>query len=115
VDAPTKKRPVPSSAAADAERRKIGKVVHDDRGNASVRWDDAPAEYQRPKLEVLNEGGATPRSEQGCNPYAQRGAGTTLRSAPVAPGSRTRTDLRRLSEHIKRMRELEALKRDDQG
>lgn len=109
-------RPSASAAAdADAERRRIGKVVHDDRGNASVRWDDAPADYERTKLELVSESGPTPRSEQGCNPYAQRGLGTTLHSAPSPSSARTtRTDLRRLSEHIKQMRELEARKREDQ-
>lgn len=61
---------------------------------------------------MLSEFGPTPRSEQGCNPYAQRGAGVTVRTPPE-PASRTqRTDLRKLSEHIKLMRELEARKRD---
>ena len=111
MDANTK-RPVRNSSAQDAERRRIGKVIHDDRGNASVKWDDAPADYERTKLEVVSDSGPTPRSEQGCNPYAQRGAGVTVRSA-AEPGARTtRTDLRKLSEHIKLMRELEARKRN---
>jgi hypothetical protein len=112
VDEPTKK-PVRPSSSAEAQRRRIGRVVHDDRGNASVRWDDAPLDYERPKLELLNEAGPTPRSEHGCDPYAQRGSGATLRTGtdPATTGSRPRTDLRRLSEHIKLMRELEARKR----
>lgn len=88
-------------------------VVHDDRGNASVRWRDAPGDYERTKLELLNEGGPTPRSAQGCDPYFQRGVGNTLRSDGGGDQQpRRRTDLRRLSEHIKLMRELEARKRD---
>lgn len=100
------------SSAQDAERRRIGKVIHDDRGNASVKWDDAPADYERTKLELVSDFGPTPRSEQGCNPYAQRGTGVTLRSTPERTARTTRTDLRKLSEHIKLMRELEARKRD---
>jgi hypothetical protein len=103
---------VPLSSAQDAERRRIGKVIHDDRGNASVKWDDAPADYERTKLEVLSDSGPTPRSEQGCNPYAQRGAGVTVRTKPEPTARTTRTDLRKLSEHIKLMRDLEARKRD---
>jgi hypothetical protein len=106
---------VPITSAQDAERRRIGKVIHDDRGNASVKWDDAPADYERTKLELVSDSGPTPRSEQGCNPYAQRGAGVTARTAPepTARSARTtRTDLRKLSEHIKLMRELEARKLD---
>jgi hypothetical protein len=86
--------------------------VHDDRGNASVRWREAPQDYERPVLEVVREQGATPRSEEGCNPYNQRGDGTTLRQLPAAAPRPARTDLRRLSEHIKKMRELEARRRD---
>jgi len=69
--------------------------------------------YQRTKLEVLDDAGPTPSSEQGCNPYAQRGAGSTLRAPSEDTQRRTRTDLRKLSEHIKKMRELEARKRSD--
>ena len=107
------KKPVRPSSSAEAQRRRVGTVVHDDRGNASVRWDDAPSDYERTKLELLNEAGPTPGSAQGCDPYAQRGTGTTLRSGSdtATTGTRPRTDLRRLSEHIKLMRELEARKR----
>lgn len=114
MTSPTTKRPERTILTAESERRKIGKVVHDDRGNASVHFDDAPAHYQRTKLELQNEAGPRPSSEQGCNPYAQRGAGTTLRHAGTPPATRPRTDLRRLSEHIKQMRELQARKREEQ-
>ena len=113
MDRSTKKteRPV---TGTEAERRRVGTVVHDDRGNASVRWYDAPGDYARPKLELLNEGGPTPRSPQGCDPYFQRGSGNTLRSGAGAGNKEPRrTDLRRLSEHIKLMRELQARKRDE--
>jgi hypothetical protein len=102
------------SAGTEAERRRVGTVVHDDRGNASVHWRDAPDDYERTKLEVLSEAGPTPRSERGCDPYFQRGTGSTLRAGGSGAGNepRRRTDLRRLSEHIKLMRELEARKRD---
>jgi hypothetical protein len=78
-----------------------------------VRWRDAPADYERTKLELLNDAGPSPRAEQGCDPYAQRGIGSTARGADdTASTARRRPDLRRLSEHIKLMRELEARKRD---
>jgi hypothetical protein len=79
----------------DAERRRIGKVVHDDRGNASVKWLDAPSDYQRPVLELARE--------ESSNSYAH---GATRSTAS------TRTDLRKLSEWIKMMRELEERKRN---
>jgi hypothetical protein len=88
----------------EAERRRVGKVVHDDRGNAMVEWEGAPADYQRTVLEVVNDGHSARVSEDDCNPYAQR--------VPRAnTGATTRTDLRKLSEWIKKMRELEERKR----
>jgi hypothetical protein len=89
--------------------------VHDDRGTARVEWQDAPADYERPKLEVedyddtvrrlaiLNEGAADP-----FNPYDQKAA---PRRAPAAPAPKR--DLRKLSEWIKMMRGLEAPKPDE--
>jgi hypothetical protein len=88
----------------EAERRRIGKVVHDDRGNASVRWVDAPADYQRPVLELAGDGAPAHQRKGGFTPYAPGATRTTATS--------TRTDLRKLSEWIKMMRELEARKRN---
>jgi hypothetical protein len=103
VDEFTKRKP-PGSAAPPAERRRIGTVVHDDRGNASLKWRDAPADHERPVLEVLGESSLTVRNEETYDPYARRAART-------GGGSGTRTDLRKLSEWIKMMRELEARKK----
>jgi hypothetical protein len=102
------KRPARPQTNPDAERRKVGRVVHDDRGNASVDWRDAPADYDRPVLEVLDVPGLSIKSEESCDPYAHRDA----RSAG-AGGSRT--DLRKLSEWIKMMREREQRKRRSGG
>jgi len=109
----SKKKPVtPRETPEAAERRRVGLVVHDDRGNASVSWRDAPADYERPVLEVLgnnNTGLSIKSDETSYDPYANR---TPERRAS---GSSGRTDLRKLSEHIKRMRELEARKRESSG
>jgi hypothetical protein len=102
----------------DAERRRIGKVVHDDRGNASVRWLDAPSDYQRPVLEVTRDSAPARKPEESFNPYAHGATRSTASSTPsTATGTRstaagTRTDLRKLSEWIKMMRELEERKRN---
>ena len=102
----------------DAERRRIGKVVHDDRGNASVRWLDAPSDYQRPVLEVARDSAPARNREESFNPYAHGATRSTASSTPsTATGTRstaasTRTDLRKLSEWIKMMRELEERKRN---
>ena len=91
------------------ERRRLSRVRHDDRGNAYVEWLDAPAELvERPKLEIQRDPGElqldTERSA--CNPYSND-SGAARKS-----GNTTRTDLRKLSEWIKLMRELEDRKRN---
>ena len=85
--------------------------MHDDRGNASVKWEDAPADHERVVLEVLDDGRSARGVENDFNPYAQR-----VPRERGGTGNTTRTDLRRLSEWIKKMRELEERKRnrDDQ-
>jgi hypothetical protein len=100
-----------------ANRRRFGKVVHDDRGCASVEWQDAPENYVRPVLELENGGKAQNRvkivrererplsiaKQDAFNPYQ--------RSAPgEPPQGGARRDLRKLSKWIKLMRELEEKK-----
>ena len=104
MNQPTKTGPIPPDALPDAERRRIVTVVHDDRGNASVRWDDAPADYQRPVLELAGDSAPASKPEEGFNPYAP--------GATPSTGTTTRTDLRKLSEWIKLMREIEEGKRN---
>ena len=94
------------------ERRRLSRVRHDDRGNAYVEWVDAPADLvARPKLEIQRESGELQLDTQrsAYNPYAnESGAGRKS-------GNTTRTDLRKLSEWIKMMRELEERKRNGDG
>jgi hypothetical protein len=104
VDQSTKTGPIPPESVPDTERRRIGEVVHDDRGNASVRWLDAPSDYQRPVLEVARDSAPARKPEASFDPYA--------RGATRSTGNTTRTDLRKLSEWIKMMRELEERKRN---
>jgi hypothetical protein len=116
----TRKKPGQPEPDRDAERRRIGRVVHDDRGNASVDWRDAPADFERPVLEVLGDPGLSIKSEKTYDPYAHR----PVRGAGEPPngdgrggkqGNSTRTDLRKLSDWIKMMRELEERKRENGG
>jgi hypothetical protein len=104
VNIPNRKKPSPPAADAlpEAERRRTGTVVHDERGNASVRWRDAPPDYERPVLEVLGNPKITLKADESYDPYARR------ESRP--DGNARRTDLRKLSEWIKLMRELEERK-----
>jgi hypothetical protein len=95
------------------ERRRLSRVRHDDRGNAYVEWVDVPADLiNRPKLEIEGESTGlrleTPQSSG--DPYAS-GAGAARKSS----GNTTRTDLRKLSEWIKMMRDLEERKRNGDG
>lgn len=87
--------------------------MHDDRGNASVKWRDAPTDYERPVLEILEERSRGLRPQEGFDPYARvSGRRGDSAAVPRKPG---RTDLRKLSEHIKLMRALEARKREGQN
>jgi hypothetical protein len=101
-----KKPPEENAGAATANRRRLGTIVHDERGNALVEWRDAPADEQRPVLEILGDPQLALQSEESYDPYARHAA-----SLPKPnPGNTTRTDLRKLSEWIKMKRELEARK-----
>jgi hypothetical protein len=112
-DTNRKRQPQETTAAAgDTERRRIGLVVHDDRGQASVEWRDAPDDYERPVLEVLGNPQLALKSEESYDPYARH----TATYPRTGPGSTSRTDLRKLSEWIKMKRELEERKdRDRDG
>jgi hypothetical protein len=100
-----KKKP---EAPPATERRRIGLIVHDERGNASVDWHDAPADEARPVLEILGERSLAVKTEESSyDPYAHARA---PREAPKPAGT-ARTNLRALSAHIKLMRELEERKR----
>jgi hypothetical protein len=103
-----------------SERRRLGRIVHDDRGSASVEWLDAPADEERTKLEVettpaSGRGTRDPlgadalsieRKEDTFNPYERS---TAADRKPT--GNTTKTDLRKLSEWIKLMRALEDQKK----
>jgi hypothetical protein len=103
-----KKIPLPQDATPPHERRRIGAVVHDDRGNASLEWRAAPADHERRVLEVAAEDPLTLKSEEiSYDPYA--------RHRPLGPRAGKRTDLRKLGEWIKRMRELEERRRNGGG
>ena len=107
-----RKTAVPPQPDSPNERRRIGTIVHDDRGNASVEWHAAPVDNaapvekkERPVLEVLGEGRLTLKSDEiSYDPYSN--------SRTRQAGSGKRTDLRKLSEWIKKMRELEERKRN---
>ena len=107
-------RPDAPQPAADAPaRRRIGRIVRDDRDTASVEWVDAPADYKRVPLSIdgtLPPGAARPPLG-GYDPYETV---APVKTKPVAHKSPPRPrDLRRLSQWIKQMRELEERKKND--
>ncbi len=95
------------SGGAAPNRRRLGMVVHDDRGMASVEWHDAPLDEERPVLEILgNPELALKNDDESYDPYSRHTA-----SLPKPnPGNTTRTNLRKLSEWIKMKRALEERK-----
>jgi hypothetical protein len=102
------KTPVARAASPPAERRRIGTVVHDERGNASLNWRDAPADHDRPVLELQGEPALALRNDESYDPYARQ-------ATRERGGNTTRTDLRKLSEWIKMMRELEARRKSGES
>lgn len=107
------KNKVEPQAIPEAERRRVGLIVHDERGNAFVNWRDAPADEARPVLEILGDPKlALNAEEETFDPYARS---RPAREAPRPERAAARTDLRRLSEHIKLMRALEKRKRNGDG
>jgi hypothetical protein len=102
--------PDPAAANAEAvERRRIGRIVRDDRDSATVEWMDAPADYRRVPLAI--EGTLPPgvkRAQGGYNPYETISPSKAGADADKRPAKR---DLRKLSAWIKQMRELEERKK----
>ncbi len=98
-----------SGATSILERRRLGRVVHDERGNAHVEWVDAPAGTDRPQLS-LEETQTTRKPEHGYNPY-EKGAHASQKHREEPPARPAKRDLRKLSDWIKQMRELEERRR----
>ena len=105
----SRKKSIAADTPEAPERRRVGRIVHDDRGNASVRWHDAPTDYRRQVFEIESEethGLQLETKPRSFDPYASAHS----REPPKKPAG-PKTDLRKLSEWIKMMRELEERKR----
>ena len=100
-------------------RRRISRIVHDHKGNATVEWLDAPADYERQRFEIegakqpatppkrgLSTGSLAIENHDSHDPYTRIPESERKRT----PGQRT--DLRKLSAWIKMMRSLEEAKKD---
>jgi hypothetical protein len=91
----------------------MGRIVHDDRGAASVEWRDAPDDYERPVLKIEGTGVAAPplsiKNDDTFNPYDRAPEGG--RAGPPPRAASGKRDLKKLSEWIKLMREMEERKK----
>jgi hypothetical protein len=96
-----------NAGTTDNERRRVARIVHDDRGNATVSYYDAPSDYRRQVLELESDprGLAIHKAPRTFNPYEC----ATLPETKKAAGPKK--DLKKLSEWIKMMRDLEERKR----
>jgi hypothetical protein len=88
----------------------VSRVVHDERGTASVEWRDAPGDHDRPALRVEGSGVRAPdglaiRDDDTFNPYDR------TPDSSGKPGAGGKRDLRKLSAWLKMMRELEERKK----
>ena len=102
----------PAKATADStERRRIGRIVRDDRDTASIEWVDAPDDFKRVPLSI--EGTLPPGTKRaaggGYNPYET--ISPSKPKAAEAAKAPVKRDLRKLSAWIKQMRELEERKK----
>jgi len=96
------------TSGSDAERRRVARIVHDDRGNKTLSWYDAPANYKREVLELEDEPGALSikKAPVTFDPYARAELPEAKKKAAPA-----KKDLKKLSEWIKLMRDLEERKK----
>ena len=100
----------PPATSDTSERRRIGKIVRDDRDTATVEWLDAPADYERATLSLestLPPGTKRPQFG-GYDPYQTTVPAKSKAKTNAKPAKR---DLRKLSEWIKQMRNLEERKK----
>ncbi|MBS0580017.1 MAG: hypothetical protein JSR36_12250 [Proteobacteria bacterium] len=102
-----KKRLAPAPVP-EANRRRLGVVQHDERGNAYVTWHDAPSDEKREVLEILGEPALQVKSEPvSYDPYARH-----VPQAAAARGKPSKPkDLRKLGQWLKMMKELEERRR----
>jgi hypothetical protein len=107
------------------QRRRIGQIVHDDRGSASVEWRDAPNDLERQVFELENGLGSgrgdsklrrgfeptlEVRNDDTFNPYDRKPE--TLGGSSAATSKTGKRDLKKLSEWVKLMRAMEERKKN---
>ncbi len=126
MDQDKKERPVTPRQRADATsvefpRRRLARIIHDERGQASMEWERLdprePAAASRVVLSLVEDPAPTvpslrlSSSNRGVDPY-DRGIETAIERAPRA---RRPSDLRQLDAWIRQRRAVEANRRGDEG
>ena len=117
--------PDDDTSSGSFERRRIGQIVHDDRGSASVEWRDAPLDHERQKLEVEELRGSgrgdsklrgglklEVHNDDTFNPYDRSPDTLGGRPGTAAGPKGSKRDLKKLSEWLKLMRALEERKQN---
>lgn len=126
MDDSRKTAPAPAADAGEdadrVDRRRVGRIVRDDRGTAIVEWQylspEQTGRFERLPLSI-EDGDSRDglrmdvpyRSARGYDPY-QRVGDTGVYTAPGKP---KRRDLRKLGEWLKLKRELEERKARENG
>lgn len=100
----------PMDPVSDAERRRFGRIDRDERGQATVTWVKPPRDWERRDLALVEDDASAtasrPAVTKGYDPYESTATGLSWNTVPTRLTRPARTDLRRLSEHIKQMRAL---------
>lgn len=106
---PTENQDAARDSSSSGDRRRLGRIVHDDRGAASVEWWDAPEGHERPVFRIEGEEPlAILKDEDTFNPYERKPDTAATLGGKPAKGSKR--DLKKLSEWLKLMREMEERK-----
>lgn len=107
-------------SSVEFPRRRLGRIVHDERGQASVEWerlDGNEARAPRVALSIVEDTSPTARSLRmssaagGVNPY-DRGVEARRDGGNGKP--RSPADLRKLDAWIKQRRAVEALRKQNE-
>jgi hypothetical protein len=107
--------------------RRVGRIVHDERGVASVEWRNAPKDFDRQVFELEQTAGRRGdanlrkgfeltlevKKSDTFNPYEREGdTFDGRRPMPGLPPKSAKRDLRKLSEWIKQMKAMEERKKN---
>ena len=93
----------------------MGRIIHDDRGSASVEWRDAPDDHERPVFRIegtgVKDSPLSMQNDDTFNPYDRTPDTSTTLGGRVTKSGGGKRDLRKLSEWLKLMRAMEERKK----